>query len=477
MSNYIISPLILILLIFNAQLSRACDEPVCTYEKVISIYGWLDDFKIGRLNDFTERAQEVIDMAADINDIIPTLTEFINGIEHNIEETASEDIADLYNSIHNQVIQMKKFLGLVTEIIKIDPSKIVLVLESAHGSVKSCLLDKQTTLNIEEFFSPFLNLPEEINIPFCLMEKMINGLDQIINISFLSNRWNEFKATFESAVTDMVLIKNVMIKFRGPKSNYEIDLEDCSEVNEFKMSIVQKSFRTISQMAKLYIETVKAVIETLCSIAEGIGDTTDIKLKSFPDVGGVLGEIKTPTNFWSIGSGLLKPLDVIPELFDYVSELVEIAISRVCKTSDILFIEYKANLRTKLGVMADDYLGVKDELHMMISNYNIIEPELYEMVTDYNKHKNNKTLLENTYINNLQNQTILINSYVNNLLNNTIMINDYVWFMNTSHESVNNLLCIYTNLTKTVDDYVKHNRLYIPDPKPENGDNICLKRH
>jgi hypothetical protein len=319
MSNYIISPLILILLIINAQLSRACDEPVCTYEKVISIYGWLDDFKIGRLNDFTERAQEVIDMAADINDIIPTLTEFINGIEHNIEETASEDIADLYNSIPNQVIQMKKFLGLVTEIIKIDPSKIVLVLESAHGSVKSCLLDKQTTLNIEEFFSPFLNLPEEINIPFCLMEKMIDGLDQIINVRFLSDRWNEFKATFESAVTDMVLIKNVMIKFRGPKSNYEIDLEDCSEVNEFKMSIVQKSFRTISQMAKLYIETVKAVIETLCSIAEGIGDTTDIKLKSFPDVGGVLGEIKTPTNFWSIGSGLLKPLDVIPELFDYVS--------------------------------------------------------------------------------------------------------------------------------------------------------------
>jgi len=481
---------IFIVLILLPNVVICCDEPVCTYERVTSMFGWLDSFNIDNLNKFTDRRQDFFDMATNFADIIPTFKTLIDGIDDSIKETLKDDIKDLYSQIPDQLIKMKKFVNLIIKMVEIDPTKIVNLFLSTHDSIKSCMFDRETSIDVETFFSSFLDLPEEVNIPFCLMEKLYDGLYDLIDIGFLSDRWSEFKSTFIATTNDMSLIRNVMIKFRGPKEEYDLDLIDCTEVNEFKMKLTQQSVKTIGQMAKLYIETLKSIFESLSSIAEGLADSTDVKLKSFPDVGGVLAEIKTPTNWWSIGKGLMKPLDMVPELFDYVNELVETAIGTVCKTSDILFIEDKANLRDKLHLMTndyleikgnlhvviDDYIEIKDDLHAMINDYNGIKDNLHAMIDDYLLHKNNKTLMENTYLINLPNQTTMINNFVNNLYNNTIMINDYVSFKNNTHDAINGYLCNHVNFSRTVDDYVNHNRLYILNPKPENGFNICLRR-
>jgi len=491
--------IILIVLLFNGSKADLTSDVADIFTDVTQIFSWIDNFNIDNLNKLTDHKDDLIDIARKVTPFV-TLMDGITNIADNIDD----ELQDLIGKIPDQITKMKQFIPLLNGMIKINPERILDAFLSGKDKIEDCFENMETSIDIPTLFSPYFNhIPNELNIPFCLFEKLIDTLSDIVTIEIINDRWLEFKSTFISTTQNMDNIKNILVLFRGPKSNYQKDLEECSEVKEYQMEVTLSGIKSLMNMANFMKELLSSIIETIASILEGLGDSSEINLTTFPDVGTFVGKLTTPENWWSIVKGLIKPLDLMPALFEVIQGLTENAIKTVCSESDIIFIEEKAELRSDLREVIDDYDSIKDGLHDMISDYNnyksryhvmvddyiSIKNDLRVMINDYNAHKNNKTVMENNYINNINNQTILLNSYVANLINTTIMtndyvkniinntitINDYTKIKDQLHGLLDHYLCNKLNLTRTMDDYVNHNRLYIPNPKPENGDNVCLR--
>jgi len=458
------------------HLSQTCDfvtDPVGCFNEVKNKIGDVS----GTVGNIQGTVNSIVGVTNNLDSIFNDLKTFVEGIQDRIHPTG--DINEFFNEVSNKFLNGLNFQPIISKISEIDPTNIIQFFIDSIEIITECLNNPTSTIDLSRIVSPFYVLPTEMIIPFCISEKIIDKFNNFIDIEFVNDRWNELKSLVSNVISKVDLFVSIMTKFRTMNKISEQSSSDdinviCSEVNEHRFDTGVKGYEALAELANFVIEVIKSVIEVICGFGEAVGDTFEAKGKTFPDVGGFVGIVKTPRNYWSIASGIIKPLDAIPSFFESIKDVIVFAQSVVCEVPDEEFIEENEDLRSILRKMAEDYNEFSPQIHEMVEDYNSIKETLHEMINDYLTHKENKTIMENTYITNLQNTTIMINSFVNNLVNNTKMINDYVSLIPKHHNLIDSYLCNQLNFTRTLDDYVNHNRLYILNPKPENGNNICL---